>query len=86
MKKFSISFLVLSILTLFVLLPQSIAQELESNRVDMADTFRSEGKIYVVVLVVAIVFTGLIIYAINTDRKLSKVEKEIQSLKSKKDS
>ncbi|MCK5209546.1 MAG: CcmD family protein, partial [Cyclobacteriaceae bacterium] len=43
-------------------------------------------KIYVVVLVVAIVFTGLVLYAINTDRKVSKLEKEIKSLKSTRDS
>jgi CcmD family protein len=53
--------------------------------VDMADTMRSEGKIYVVVLIVAIVFTGLIIFAILSDRKISKLEKEIKSLKSKED-
>jgi CcmD family protein len=46
---------------------------------------RSEGKIYVVVLIVAIVFTGLIIFAILSDRKISKLEKEIKSLKSKED-
>jgi hypothetical protein len=57
----------------------------DEGGVDMADTMRSEGKIYVVVLIVAIVFTGLIIFAILSDRKISKLEKEIKSLKSKED-
>jgi CcmD family protein len=37
------------------------------------------------VLVVAIVFTGLVLFAINSDRKIARLEKEIKSLKSKED-
>lgn len=70
------------LLSFMVFIPYSIAQEMNQSSVEMSDTMRSEGKIYVVVVVVVILFTGLFIYAINTDRKLSKVEKEIQSLKS----
>jgi CcmD family protein len=55
------------------------------GQIEMADTMRTEGKIYVVVLVVAIVFTGLVLFAINSDRKIAKLEKEIKSLKSKED-
>lgn len=62
------------------------AQNDAGSNVEMADKMRSEGKIYVVVLVVVIVFSGLAIYAINTDRKVSKLEKEIKSLKSNQDS
>ena len=62
------------------------AQNDVGSSIEMADSMRSEGKIYVVVLVVVIVFSGLAIYAFNTDRKLSKIEKEIKSLKSNQDS
>ena len=62
------------------------AQNAAGSNVEMADNMRSDGKIYVVVLVVVIVFSGLAIYAINTDRKVSKLEKEIKSLKSNQDS
>ena len=41
----------------------------------MADTFRSEGKIYVVISVLAIVFICLITYLIYIDVKLKKLEK-----------
>jgi CcmD family protein len=46
--------------------------------VEMADTMRSEGKIYIVVAVIAIIFIGIVIYMISLDRKLSKLEKEIK--------
>lgn len=62
-----------------------LAQSDGGTSVGMADTMRSEGKIYVVVLVVAIVFTGLVLFAINSERKISRLEREIKSLKSKKD-
>jgi len=65
--------------------PMALAQVGEESAIEMADTMRSDGKIYVVVLVVLIAFTGLMIYAISTDRKLSKLEKEIKSLKSTED-
>lgn len=40
----------------------------------MADSFRSEGKIYVVISVLAIVFICLISYLIYIDIKLKKLE------------
>ena len=46
--------------------------------VEMADTMRSEGKIYIVVAVIAIIFIGIVIYMISLDRKLSKLEKELR--------
>lgn len=42
--------------------------------IDMADTMRSEGKIYVVVGVIAIIFIGIAIYLISLDRRISKME------------
>ena len=75
---------------IFVLIFQTIpgrmmAQNAGGTTIEMADVMRSEGKIYVVVLVVAIVFTGLVIFALNSDRKISRLEKEIKSLKSEED-
>jgi Na+/alanine symporter len=40
----------------------------------MADTFRSEGKIYVVIAVLTIAFTCIIAYLIYIDIKLKKLE------------
>lgn len=44
--------------------------------VEMADKMRSEGKIYVVIGTIVIVFTGLAIYLFSIDRRLKKIEQE----------
>jgi hypothetical protein len=64
------------ILSLFLLLINLFAFAQNQN-VEMADTFRSNGKIYVVVAVILTIFAGIIIYLIRLDRKLTKLEKEI---------
>lgn len=60
---------------LFFITLISMAQQ-PSGSVDMADTFRSNGKIYVVVAVILTIFAGIIIYLIRLDRKVTKLEKE----------
>lgn len=46
-----------------------------SNTVEMADKLRDNGKIYVVVVIIAIILIGLLGYLISLDRKISKLEK-----------
>ena len=67
MKKF-VSLLSFLLVTLAV-----FAQD---QPVEMADTMRSNGKIYVVLAVVLVIFAGLIVYLISIDRKVRKMEKE----------
>ncbi len=43
--------------------------------VEMADTMRSNGKIYVVVSVCLLILIGLFLYVMNIDRKVKKLEK-----------
>ncbi|MBX2965195.1 MAG: CcmD family protein [Cyclobacteriaceae bacterium] len=45
-----------------------------AQQVEMADTMRSEGKIYVVVGIVLIVLVGLIAYLFMLDRRVKKLE------------
>ena len=47
-----------------------------SEKPEMADVFRSSGKIYVVVATIVIIFIGLAIYLFSIDRRLKKIEKE----------
>lgn len=42
---------------------------------EMADTMRSNGKIYIVVAVCLTILVGLFLYVANVDRKISKLEK-----------
>jgi len=49
---------------------------LANAKVDMADTMRSNGKIYVVVAVIICIFLGLAIYLYSLDKKISKIEKD----------
>ena len=46
-----------------------------SQEVEMADTMRSNGRIYVVVAVVLTILIGLVLYVVRIDRKISKLEK-----------
>ncbi|WP_240676067.1 CcmD family protein [Botryobacter ruber] len=48
--------------------------------VEMADTLRQDGKIYVVVTVLLTVLGGVLVYLISLDRKVSRLEKEVKSL------
>ena len=51
----------------------------QGKKVEMADLMRSNGRIYVVVAVVLTILTGLILYVVRLDRKISKFEKETKS-------
>ena len=48
----------------------------QAQDVEMADKMRSEGKIYVVIGTIVIVFAGLAVYLFTIDRRLKKIEKE----------
>ena len=65
MKKIILSCLFM--LSFFV----GIAQE----KTEMADTMRSNGRIYVVVAVVVTILLGLILYLVRLDRKMTRLEK-----------
>ena len=65
---FTILLMVLSTAVLF-------AQE----EVPMADTMRSEGKIYVVVAIVLLILLGLVGYLFLLDKKVTKVENQAKN-------
>lgn len=47
-----------------------------AQNIEMASAWHENGKIYVVIGVIAIIFIGLVIYLISLDRRLTKIEKE----------
>ena len=64
-------------LCLSILFSLNIQAQQPVSEVEMADSLRANGMIYVVVLVVAVVMAGFIAYLIATDRKVSRIEKEL---------
>jgi EamA domain-containing membrane protein RarD len=46
----------------------------QDTGIEMADTLRSNGKIYVVVVCIVIILIGLILYLFAMDRRLKKLE------------
>lgn len=71
MKKVS-----LILLTLLLISGNLFAQTAD-NGVAMADKLRADGKIWVVVAVIAVIFAGIAINMLRIDSKLSKIEKEL---------
>lgn len=65
------------LLALFVLSISVWGQD-GSQPVQMADTMRSNGRIYVVVAVMLTILIGLVLYIVRLDRKISRMEKEIK--------
>jgi hypothetical protein len=66
-----------SMLLLFILgTINSFGQDAE-----MADTMRSEGKIYVVVAIILLILAGILAYLLTLDRKISGLEKKLMEKK-----
>lgn len=66
----------LLLLTLFLISGNLFAQAVD-NGVPMADKLREDGKIWVVVAVIAVIFAGIAINMLRIDSKVSKIEKEL---------
>jgi CcmD family protein len=59
------------------LLVATTSKSLAQPQPEMADTLRAEGKIYVVVGIILIVLAGLFTYLFLLDRKVTRIEKEL---------
>lgn len=56
-----------------------LAQQPVNNGIEMADRLRADGKIWVVVAVIAAVFAGIVFYLVRLDRQIGKLEKEVKN-------
>lgn len=56
----------------------AFAQTAAPSNVEMADSFRADGKIYVVVGVVTVILAGIVLFLFMLDRKISNLEKQIK--------
>lgn len=50
------------------------AQQQDTETGPVNEFFRSNGKIYVIVGVLVIIFLGIVLFLINLDRKIGKLE------------
>ncbi len=79
MKKFVASLILLLTLSFSLVAQENAgASQSKTEEIEMADKFREDGKIYVVVSIVAILFTVLLVYLISLDRKVRKMEDELE--------
>ena len=62
---------------LLLVTPLRLVAQDANQKVEMADQFRADGKIYIVVLVMMIIILGLSLFAFRIDRKVSKLEKRL---------
>ena len=63
--------------TLLILLVSSFTLMAQQADIEMADQFRADGKIYVVIAVVLLILVGIFIYLFNLDKKVTRLEKEV---------
>ena len=63
--------------TLLILLVSSFTLMAQQADIEMADQFRADGKIYVVISVVLLILVGLFIYLFSLDKKITRLEKVV---------
>jgi CcmD family protein len=66
------------LLPLLLLAGVAFAQTGAADQPEMADALRASCKIYVVVLVIVIILSGLLAYLLRLDRKVSRLEREVE--------
>jgi CcmD family protein len=65
-----------SLLALALLFLNNMLFAQTDSSIDMADEMMQNGKIYVVITVLCVVFACIAIYLVLLDRRISKLEKE----------
>ena len=79
MKKYLLVLFLFFTLTAYGQPKQKVTEaDYQNQGIAMADQFREEGKIYVVVAILTTVLAGFIFYAIRIDRKVTRLEKELK--------
>ena len=61
---------------LYLALPPMLMAQADPEKQYTAFDMRHNGKIYVVVSVILIIFTGIILYLVRLDKKITRLEKE----------
>ena len=80
MKKILLSLLIALFIAINLPAQDKIAideTDYDNQKVEMADKFRADGKIYVVVAVILVILGGMFFYLYRIETKVKKLEKEI---------
>ena len=75
-KEINVMIKLKKIIIVLLLMISSVAAYAHDGKTTMADTMRSNGRIYVVVAVVVTILIGLLLYLWRLDRKITRLEKE----------
>ena len=62
-------------LLLLVSITLSFTASAQASDIEMADQFRADGKIYVVIAVVSVIMIGLFAYLFRLEKKITDLEK-----------
>ncbi len=65
-------------LSLIIIIIISVLQSTAQGEVEMADNFRGEGKIYVVLAVLIVILSGLFYAIFRIERKVKRLEQNIR--------
>lgn len=68
--------IVKSLLRFLLLTAAMVPFQTFAQQPEMADTMRSEGKIYVLVAIILVILAGVTFYLLRLDRKISRLESE----------
>jgi len=68
---------ILLFFTILLFISNQLFAQASEQAVPMADKLREDGKIWVVVAVIAVVFAGIAVNMLRIDSKLKKIEKEL---------
>ena len=60
---------------LLVSITLSFTASAQASDIEMADQFRADGKIYVVIAVVSVIMIGLFAYLFRLEKKITDLEK-----------
>lgn len=66
----------LALASLFIVLMNSLPFSAMAQEVAMADKFRADGKIYIVILVIITIFIGIIVYLFSLEKKIKRLERD----------
>lgn len=61
--------------SIMFLLVSVVPSSVMAQGAEMADKFRADGKIYIVIIVIITIFIGIIVYLFSLEKKIKRLER-----------